>query len=120
MGPPEWKITRMIDLPNSVRSQLPEAVIHKLSSMAPLTQEAFLSEFRKKMKSTTMASVLMLLIPCFHYFYLGKVWLNLVFWITFGGFGLWWLVDVFRLGGMVREYNKSVAISVLKEIQFLN
>jgi len=113
-------MVRMIDIPNSIRRQLPEAVIRKLSTMDELTQEAFVAEFRKKRKSTFIASWLMLLIPCFHYFYLGKVWLNLIFWGTMGGFGLWWLVDVFRLGGMVREYNKTVAIGVLKEIQFLN
>ena len=120
MGPIGWRITHMIDLPNSIRNQLPEAVIRKLSTMDELTQQAFLSEFQKKKKSTTMGSILMLCFPCFHYFYLGKVWLNLLFWGTFGGFGIWWLIDVFRLGGMVREYNKTVAIVVLKEIQFLN
>ena len=88
--------------------------------MDELTQKAFLAEFRKKRKSTFIASWLMLFIPCFHYFYLGKIWLNLIFWGTLGGFGLLWLIDVFRLGGMVREYNKSVAICVLKQIHFLN
>jgi hypothetical protein len=46
----------MIELPTSLRRQLPKAVMQKLSGMAPLTQEAFMSEFRKKMKSTTMAT----------------------------------------------------------------
>lgn len=110
----------MIDIPNNIKNQLPEAVIRKLFTMDELTQEAFVSEFRKKRKSTFIASWLMLIIPCFHYFYLGKIWLNLLFLGTMGGLGIWWLVDVFRLGGVVREYNKTVAIGVLKEIQFLN
>ena len=114
------KIIPMIAIPTNIRKEIPQAVLRKLETMDELTQEAFVSEFRKKKKSSTMASILMLALPCFHYFYLGKVWLNLLFWATMGGFGLWWVMDVFRLGGMVREYNKSVDISVLKEIQFLN
>ena len=105
----------MIDIPDNIRNQLPEAVIRKLSSMDELTQEAFLTEFKKKKKSTLMAFVLLWIFPSWHYFYLGKVWVNLLFWITFGGF-----IDIFRISGMVREYNKTVAIGVLKEIQFLN
>jgi len=110
----------MISIPDNIRNQLSEAVLRKLSSMDELTQEAFLTEFKKKKKSTLMAFVLLWIFPSWHYFYLGKVWMNLLFWITFGGFLFWWFIDIFRLGGMVREYNKTVAIRVLKEIQFLN
>ena len=30
-------------------------------------------------------------------FYLGRIWLGLLKLVTFGGYGLWWLVDVIRL-----------------------
>ena len=109
----------MNELPESIRRQIPEAVIRRVDTLDPVTQEAFLSEFRKKKKSALMAFLLWCIFPAWHYFYLGKVWVNLIFWLTFGGFGLWWLIDLFRLGGMVREYNKTVAISVLKDIRFL-
>ena len=45
-------------------------------------------------------------------FYLDRMWLGLLKFITFGGFGIWWIVDVFRLllgnmrdgdGGLVRR-----------------
>ena len=110
----------MIDLPKSIRNELPEAVIRKLSTMDEVNQEAFLTEFNKKKKSRLMAFVLLFIFPCWHYFYLGKVWMNLLFWFTLGGFMFWWFIDIFRIPGMVREYNKTVAIGVLKEIQFLN
>lgn len=113
------KRTSMNELPESIRRQIPEAVIRRVDTLDPVTQEAFLSEFRKKKKSALMAFLLWCIFPAWHYFYLGKVWVNLIFWLTFGGFGLWWLIDLFRLGGMVREYNKTVAISVLKDIRFL-
>ena len=77
-------------------------------------------EFKKKTKSPLVAFLLLMSFPSFHYFYLGKVWLNILFWASIGGFGLWWLIDLFRTGAMVREYNKSVAITVLRDVQILN
>lgn len=106
--------------PYDLRRQLPEAVLRKIELMDDLTQQAFLAEFRKKRKSAFLAFLLFMSIPSFHYFYLGKVWLNLIFWATMGGFGVWWLIDLFRVLGMVREYNKSVGIQVLRDIQVLS
>lgn len=112
-------IDGMNEIPQHLSDQLPEAVLRRLQSLNPVTQEAFLTEFRKRKKSTFMAYLLWFVFPAWHYFYLGKVWLNLLFWITFGGLGIWWFIDLFRIYGMVREYNKSVAIRTLQEIQFL-
>ena len=104
----------------SIKSQLPEAVVRKVAALDELNQEAFVAEFKKKKKSPLLAFFLLTCIPSFHYFYLGRVWLNFIFWGSIGGFGLWWFIDLFRTVGMVREYNKTVAINVLKDIQVLN
>ena len=110
----------MIDIPSGISRQIPEAVLRRLDSLDPLTQKAFLMEFQKKRKSGFVAFLLWCVFPAWHYFYVSKVWVNLLFWLTFGGFGIWWVTDLFRLTGLVREYNRIVAISVLKEIHFLN
>lgn len=110
----------MPQIPASLKHQLPEAVQRKVAGMDELNQEAFLSEFKKKKKSSVVAFLLLMSIPSFHYFYIGKVWVNIIFWASIGGFGIWWFIDLFRTVGMVREYNKTVAINVLKEIQVLS
>ena len=110
----------MTSIPANLQNQLPPAVYRKVAAMDDLNQAAFVSEFRKKQKSGLIAFVLLMSIPSFHYFYLGKVWLNILFWGTIGGFGLWWFIDLFRTVGLVREYNKTVAINVLRDIQILN
>ena len=110
----------MIEMPANIREGIPEVVIRKLSAMDELTQEAFLTEFKQEKKSALIGFILLLLCPGWHYFYIGKVWMNLLFWITLGGFFFWWFIDLFRVSEMVRDYNKTVAIGVLKEIQFLN
>ena len=103
-----------------LKFELPEAVLRKVAAMDELNQQAFISEFEKRRKSALLAFVLLMSFPCFHYLYLGKIWLNIIFWATVGGFGVWWLADLFRTSGMVRDYNKTVAIEVLKDIQILN
>ncbi len=43
-----------------------------------------------------------------HYAYLNKWGLQIVFWITFGGLGIWWLIDLFRLSNMVYNFNDPI------------
>lgn len=107
----------MTHLPESLRKQVPDAVLRKIDEMDEAAQMGFAEEFARKKKSPLLAFLLVGV--GLHYAYLGKVWLTLIFLITFGGFGLWWVVDVFRVFGMVREHNRSVAIQVLRDIQVL-
>lgn len=44
-----------------------------------------------------------------HYAYV-RLWLWLVaFLLTLGGFGVWWLVDLFRIPTILETYNKNLA-----------
>lgn len=54
-----------------------------------------------------------------HYFYLNKPALNILYWITFGGLCIWSIIDLFRIPGMVRQYNKEHLIKVVAEAQLL-
>lgn len=112
----------MIEMNDGLKRQIPEPVLLKMEKMDEFTQETFLAEFKKKKKSPLVAFILLLLLPPFHYFYFGKVWLNLLLWLTLCiGIGfIWWFVDLFRIFGMVREYNRTVAIHMLRDIQILN
>lgn len=33
----------------------------------------------------------------FHYLYLGRIGIQLIYWLTIGGFGFWMLIDLFRI-----------------------
>ena len=53
-----------------------------------------------------------LLFLCFGYSYgrfdqWGK---QILFWITFGGFGIWALILLFTLGSKVKEHNRKIAM----------
>lgn len=44
----------------------------------------------------------------FHYAYLGKWGLQFLYWITFGGFFIWSIIDLFTLSGKVANYNALI------------
>jgi hypothetical protein len=107
----------LIPIPSNLRRELSEALVRKLGDMDVLTQEAFIAEFSRKRKSIHVAFWMFVL--GFHYFYLGRIALQIVFWFSFGGFGLWWLIDLFRSHGMVRERNQAISLQVFRDIQVL-
>jgi hypothetical protein len=43
-----------------------------------------------------------------HYAYLGKWGVQLAYWFTLGGCGIWILIDLFRVGGLVKRYNSKI------------
>lgn len=40
-----------------------------------------------------------------HYAYLGKFGLQILFWMTAGGVGIWAFIDLFRMPQMVSDHN---------------
>ena len=59
------------------------------------------------MKSKLVAYLLWLFFGVFgaHKFYLGKIWMGLIYLCTGGVFGIGLLIDFFTLGGQVDTYN---------------
>ena len=43
-----------------------------------------------------------------HYAYLGKWGLQILFWITLGGLGIWAFFDLFTMSGKVARYNANI------------
>jgi TM2 domain-containing membrane protein YozV len=106
------------DIPLSILKQLPDSLLRKIGAMDDAVRLDFVEEFRKRRKSLGLAFVL--LGAGFHRVYLGQIWLTLLFLATFGGFFAWWIIDLLRLPGIVKEKNRSIAIGVLRDLQVLN
>ena len=122
IGSKTQRLNNMTTLNSTVRSQIPEAVAQKVETMSVVNQAAFEEEFGRKRKNTGVAYVFWIIggFLGIHYLYFGKALLFVLYIITLGGFGIWWIVDLFRISGMVRAHNKSVALNVLRDIQVLN
>lgn len=83
-------------------------------------QEFFVDEYRAKAKSTGLTYFLWLLpIVGLHYLYLGNLGMALFFFLSFGGLGIWWFVDIFRIPGMVKSYNRDVGTNALQTLRVI-
>ena len=60
-------------------------------------------------KDVLMAYLCWICLGC-HYLYLGKMRTQVIFWLTLGGCGLWWIIDGFSLPGMVKDYNLDLVL----------
>lgn len=61
-----------------------------------------------KMKSSGIAYLCWFFLGC-HYAYLGKWGLQILFWITFGGVGIWAFIDLFLIPSKVNSHNLLLA-----------
>lgn len=103
-------------IPANVAEILPSMVRSELSRLSPEQQEEFLEEYSRKAKSVGTAYVVWILLG-WHYVYLGRWGMQILFWITSGGLFCWWLIDAFRLPGLIREYNKDVATNAMRALK---
>lgn len=107
-------------IPYSIHNSLPAMVRDELSRLAPQSQAAFVEEYRRKSKSTGLCYLLWITGSVgfgFQYAYVGKWGIQILYWLTFGGLLIWWFIDLFRIPGMVGNYNKDVAVNVLGSLK---
>lgn len=75
-----------------------------------------LPRFESRKKSKVTAYLLWFFFGVY-YFYLGKPVLNILLWLfcsVLVGF-VWWFVDLFRIGGIVDEYNDKLLMGLVQE-----
>lgn len=99
---------------------LPAMVRTELVGLPASDQEAFVEEFNRKSKGlfgTYICSIIY-----FHYAFLGRwgmtglMWLVALVTIGIGGV-IWWVIDLFRIPGLVRDYNRDLAITVMRNFK---
>ncbi|HEX6227340.1 MAG TPA: TM2 domain-containing protein [Chryseolinea sp.] len=64
-------------------------------------------QLQGKIKSTGVAILFWFLIGA-HFAYLEKWGLQIVFWLTIGGLGIWWIIELFLIPGRVARYNADI------------
>lgn len=99
---------------SSFTDSLPSMVKNELVKMPKQKQEEFVEEYNRKAKSLGIAYLLLIIVFATHYGYLEKWGLQVVFWVTGGGFFIWWFIDLFRLPGLVKNYNKDIATDIMR------
>jgi len=104
----------------SIADSLPSMVKNELTKLPAQKQEEFVEEYKRKAKSVGIAYLFLIVILAMHYGYLRKWGLQIVFWLTGGGFFIWWLIDLFRLAGLVKNYNKDVATDTMRNLKAMS
>lgn len=106
-------------VPSHVERYLPAMVRAELSRLPSIKQCEFVEEFERKSKSLPIAYIFAVFL--LHYAYLGRWGLLILMWmgsIFLLGIGLiWLLIDLFRMPGLVRNYNGDVAINVMRNLK---
>lgn len=105
---------------SSIAKSLPSMVTTELSKQSAQIQQDFLEEYRRKKRSVGVAYLLFLFLYGSHYAYMGRWGWQILFWCTGGGILVWWLIDLFRLKGMIRNYNKDVSIDVMRNLKIIS
>lgn len=106
-------------VPPSISDNLPSMVRNELAKLTPQKQEEFVEEFRRKSRSIGTAYVLWFFLG-WHYVYLRKWGIQVLYWVTGAGLLIWALVDLFRMPGLIRDYNKDVATDVLRNLKAIS
>jgi TM2 domain-containing membrane protein YozV len=95
---------------------IPPSVQSAFASLDPQAQKAFRREYSTGSKSTLVAYLFWILIG-FHYLYLGRIGTQFAFWFTAGGFVIWWIIDFFRIPGLVRSQNHDRARLIMSQFK---
>ena len=100
-------------------SHISNGVKNELVKLSIQKQEDFQEEFNRKRKSILVAYICWVIFGL-HYAYLNKWGVQVAFWLTGGGLGVWWLIDLFRVPALIKNRNKDTAIEVLRNIKAIS
>lgn len=81
-------------------------------SLTESQQAAFAEEYQRRKRSVALMMALAILFPI-QLFLLGRIWLGILFLLTGGGFGVWYVIEWFLTPGRTRDFNDQVASEIL-------
>jgi len=90
----------------------------QLKKMSEEEQLAFAADYKLKAKSGGAMLALAILFPI-QLFLLGKVGLGILYFLTGGGFFVWWIIEIFLTPGRVRQYNEALAAEAIGNIKLM-
>lgn len=69
---------------------------------------------QSQFKSTGTAYLLLLFLFGSHFIYLNRWGLQILFWVTIYGFGIWLILELFLIPGRVAKHNAMLAKQIEK------
>jgi len=100
----------------SILSPTARSAVKKLSTEE---QDNFIKEFNTKKKDPTLMLILAIFFPI-QLFFLGKTGLGIAFFLTGGGCGIWWIIEIVLANKRTKEYNEEIATQIIRDIKIIN
>lgn len=97
-------------------NDLPPQTFAAYEELTPEQQAAFSAHYNSRKRDTVLMVLLAIVFPI-QLFLLRKIGLGILFWLTAGGFGVWYVIEWFLTPGRVRDYNYRVASDALNLIK---
>jgi len=107
-----------IEIDPALGDELPATVRNSLGKQTSEQQSVFEEEYRRKRKDKVLLTVLAVVFPI-HLFMLGKTGLGILYWITLGGMGVWWVLEWFLTPKRVCEWNHRVASEIMRDMKIM-
>ncbi len=98
--------------------KFPLIVINRLEDFSETQKLAYFEEYKRRKKSVFVGYLMMFPLG-WHYAYLKKWGLQILCFLTFYGFVIWWLIDWFRIPTLVRRYNQDLSVEILKDFAWV-
>ncbi|MCS6267200.1 MAG: TM2 domain-containing protein [Vampirovibrio sp.] len=97
--------------------QLPTSMKPALMKLSAEQQASFVAGYESKSRSKVLIAVLAVVFPI-QLFFLNQIGLAIAFFLTGGGFGLWYLFEIYySIFVRLPKYNEAVAQSLLQELK---
>lgn len=97
-------------------TDIPAAAVPAFQELTEEQQAAFVGQYNTRKRSMALMVALSIIFPI-QLFFLGRVVLGIIFLLTGGGFGVWYVIEWFLTPGRVREYNARVASDVFASVK---
>ena len=94
-----------------------EKTVLLLNELTPAQKNYVMNRLAAKEKDISVAYLCCFF--CIHYFYLRKPVRNILYWITYGGFFIWAIIDLFRMKSLVEKCNETIVQKLIQEATLL-
>lgn len=108
-----------LEIRSDVAKQLPSSVKNALGRMPGEQQAVFEEEYVDRRRNAVLMLLLAILFPI-HFFFEGRVGLGVLYWLTLGGFGIWWVIEILTVWGRTKRYNQDSATALLRDMKIMN
>ena len=106
------------NLPVPYQQELPATVREAVSKLPQVLKDEFYEEYHLAERKKGLSYLFWLIPPPFscHYFYNRRLFTQILYTMSMGGFFIWWIVDFFRISELVQDENRKTARKFLKKM----